>query len=170
MPRPLHAISIRNPTKIQNAFATPVGADRCVGPQQTCYFRARAHTQVRPYRAAMLRSSITQASRRTCMCGGGLLCNSKLRHAPPRSGPGCRGTAHVSARCAQLHPKTPAGIHFGSSGGWVYASTSTFTTALRVGTGSPAGLPGEWGSSGRKMANCPAVRVKSKPFTFSQGR
>ena len=55
-------------------------------------------------------------------------------------------------------------------GGWVYASTSTFTTALRVGTGSPAGLPGEWGSSGRKMANCPAVRVKSKPFTFSQGR
>ena len=50
MPRPLHELTIRNPTKIQNTFATPVGADRCVGPLRTSHFRARAHTQVRPYK------------------------------------------------------------------------------------------------------------------------
>jgi len=35
MPRPLHAIMICNPTKIQINFAPPVGADRCVGPLRT---------------------------------------------------------------------------------------------------------------------------------------
>ena len=51
MPRPLYEPNNRNPTKIQNTFATPVGADLCVGPLHTCCFRARAHTQVRPYKA-----------------------------------------------------------------------------------------------------------------------
>ena len=32
MPRPLREPDIRSPTKIQNTFATPVGADLCVGP------------------------------------------------------------------------------------------------------------------------------------------
>ena len=54
MPRPLHAIHTRNPTKTQNVFAIPVGADLCVGPLRTCCFRARAHTQVRPYKATMV--------------------------------------------------------------------------------------------------------------------
>ena len=54
MPRPLHAIHTRNPTKTQNNFATLVGADLCVGPLRTCRFRTRAHTQVRPYRAGMV--------------------------------------------------------------------------------------------------------------------
>jgi len=53
MPRPLHAIHIRSPTKIPTNFVTPVGADRCVGPLRTCRFRPRAHTQVRPYKAIM---------------------------------------------------------------------------------------------------------------------
>ena len=50
MPRPLHEPNMRNPTKIQINIATPVGADLCVGPLHTCRFRARAHTQVRPYK------------------------------------------------------------------------------------------------------------------------
>ena len=32
MPRPLHATNTRNPTKTQNTFVPPVGADLCVGP------------------------------------------------------------------------------------------------------------------------------------------
>ena len=54
MPRPLHAIYIRNPIKIQNTFVTSVGADLCVGPLRTSRFRVRAHTQVRPYRGGMI--------------------------------------------------------------------------------------------------------------------
>jgi len=53
MPRPLHAIYIRNPIKIQNTFVTSVGADLCVGPLRTSRFRARAHTQMRPYKVSM---------------------------------------------------------------------------------------------------------------------
>ena len=52
MPRPLRAINTRNPTKTKNNFASSVGADLCVGPLRTCRFRPRAHTQVRPYKAA----------------------------------------------------------------------------------------------------------------------
>ena len=54
MPRPLREPSTRNPAKIQINIATPVGADLCVGPLRTCRFRARAHTQVRPYKATMV--------------------------------------------------------------------------------------------------------------------
>ena len=53
MPRPLREPDIRNPTKTQNNFATLVGADPCVGPLHTCRFRARAHTQGRPYKVGM---------------------------------------------------------------------------------------------------------------------
>jgi len=59
MPRPLHELTIRNPTKTKNNFAISVGADRCVGPLHTISVLARAHTQVRPYKAA----------RRTCRGG-----------------------------------------------------------------------------------------------------
>jgi len=53
MPRPLHATAMRNPTKTQNTFAIPVGADLCVGPLHTSRLRARAHTQVRLYKVGM---------------------------------------------------------------------------------------------------------------------
>ena len=39
MPRPLHEPDICNPFKIQNTFATPVGADLCVGPLHTIIIR-----------------------------------------------------------------------------------------------------------------------------------
>ena len=54
MPRPLHESDNRNPTITQNTFVPPVGADRCVGPLHPSRFRARAHTQVRPYKATTL--------------------------------------------------------------------------------------------------------------------
>jgi len=38
MPRPLHAIMICNPIKIQINIVPPVGADRCVGPPQYAAF------------------------------------------------------------------------------------------------------------------------------------
>jgi len=65
MPRPLHEPNNRNPTKIQKAFATPVGADRCVGPLRTCRFRPRAHTQVRPYKATKQYGDIKHVR---CLC------------------------------------------------------------------------------------------------------
>jgi len=124
MPRPLHEPDIRNPTKIQNAFATPVGADRCVGPLRTCRFRARAHTQVRPYKATRRvqcrcrggayppcahprpyslstnqRIRCTEASREALCRPAVCPCSPALARTRPRSGPGCRGTA--PARCTE---------------------------------------------------------------------
>ena len=93
MPRPLHEPDTRNPTKTQNPFATPVGADLCVGPLHTSHFRARAHTQVRPYKVGM--GTFTEHKREPGgpLPTGGLPCKASHRRVIPRSGSGCRGTA-----------------------------------------------------------------------------
>jgi len=93
MPRPLHAINMRNSTKTQNAFATPVGADLCVGPLSTSRFRPRAHTQVRPYKVGMVVFTDHTSEPGGPPPTGGLTCKAKHRRVTPRSGPGCRGTA-----------------------------------------------------------------------------
>jgi len=79
----------------------PVGANLCVGPLRTCRFRARAHTQVRPYKVDMIaltdhasepghlhvpRQSYMQFETPS----------SKFCAALPRS-PGCRGTTPALA-------------------------------------------------------------------------
>ena len=94
MPRPLHAIMICNPTKIQNTFATPVGADRCVGPLHTCRFRERAHTQVRPYKVTALSGTFV-GSRLASTAG-----HNKHMQSPQNTQPFLQQTAHKKGnRC-----------------------------------------------------------------------
>lgn len=73
------------------------------------------------------------------------------------------GHCQASLRPASSEPSCCQAFHH------PFSAVSTFMTALRQGAGSPAGLPGEWGSNGRKIANWPSVRVKSNPTTFLQG-
>lgn len=73
------------------------------------------------------------------------------------------GHCQASLRPASSEPSCCQAFHH------PFSAASTFMTALRQGAGSPAGLPGEWGSNGRKIANWPSVRVKSNPTTFLQG-
>jgi len=94
---PVLAIMICNPIKIQNAFVPPVGADRCVGPLHTCCFRARAHTQVRPYKVGMGSLADHSSEPGGPPLTGGLMCSLNLRHALPRSGPAA-GPAQLMRR------------------------------------------------------------------------
>ena len=88
-PRPLRATATRNPTKTKNNFATPVGADRCVGPLRTCCFRSRAHTQVRPYKVGMGSLIDHTSEPGGPPPTGGLNCKAKHRRAASAKRSGC---------------------------------------------------------------------------------
>jgi len=106
MPRPLREPDIRSPTKIQNTFATPVGADLCVGPLHTCRFRSRAHTQVRPYKVGMVVFTDHASEPGGLPPTGGLNCNPKLRPLPLR---GFAAQSGVQGHCPCKY-KTNAGF------------------------------------------------------------
>ena len=89
MPRPLHERNVRNPTKIQNNHATPVGADRCVGPLRTRRFRPRAHTQVRPYKATMVAFADHKREPGGLPPTGGLITQEQTPEYPPAKRCGC---------------------------------------------------------------------------------
>ena len=106
MPRPLREPDIRNPTKIQNAFATPVGADPCAGPlQHVASVHGRTH-RCAPTRSAWLCLLITQASREAFRRPAVFLRNLKLRHAPLR---GFAAQSGVQGHCPCKY-KTNAGF------------------------------------------------------------
>jgi len=84
MPRPLREPNNRNPIKIQINIASPVGADRCVGPLHICCFRPRAHTQVHPYKVGMESFSDHTSEPGGPPPTGGLFCNPKHRKLPLR--------------------------------------------------------------------------------------
>ena len=103
MPRPLHATNIRIPNKIQNTFDFPVGADLCVGPLHTCRFRARAHTQVCPYKVG--RGSLID---HTSEPGGppptgGLITQEQTPEYPPREA--VRQRPLAAREAARLRPR-----------------------------------------------------------------
>jgi len=128
MPRPLHEPNIRNPTKIQNNFVTPVGADRCVGPptgpclpdvrngqarslqsrhtmsfSKHIWYRCMRAGHAPPLQGATGSPLPDHASEpRHPPWRGGLNCKVRRRRAIPRSGPGCRGTAP-----ARSHKRAP---------------------------------------------------------------
>ena len=137
MPRPLHEPNNRNFTKIQNNLATPVGADRCVGPLHTCRFRARAHTQVRPYKATQQYEDI----KHVCWLCRVEACLDRCAQ-PPRATPPkhqitllpCRGGAYppcaapppaARAKYAQPHQNTQ---HCFPLGGEAYTRPSRSLT------------------------------------------
>ena len=119
MPRPLHEPNNRNPTKTQNNHATPVGADRCVGPLRTSCFRARAHTQVRPYEG-------TQHHRFLCR-GGACPARARNQHLQPHQNTKyvcypCRG--RPMCRPATHKPHSRTGAHTGALLQGSHASSS----------------------------------------------
>ena len=130
MPRPLHATAIRNRSKTQNTFATHVGADLCVGPLHTSRLRARAHTQVRPYKVGM-GSLINHASEpRHPPWRGGLNCKARHRRVIPRSG-SAAGTAPARSRKRAGRPSADRRSD--------YARTNTGTPRPRSGSVAATG-------------------------------
>ena len=152
MPRPLHEPDNRNPTKIQNAFATPVGADRCVGPLHTCRFRPRAHTQVRPYRAIKQYGDIKHVR---CLCRVEACLDRRSRkragrpsadrrsylqpQTPPRTSAKrsgvqghcpCRAGRPFADRRSYLQPQTPAPPSAKRSGSGHWPPAKRFGCAL----------------------------------------